>query len=84
MPRSVVGEKTTGGLTKTVVFFANCGNLREGIMQEPLLLDMNNIFSIFSICYFSPFISPISIYEFINLIINLNRAKVSLFSIFID
>jgi len=46
-------------------------------MQEPLLLDMNNIFSIFSIvslfsiCYFSPFISHISIYEFIILIINL-------------
>jgi len=25
-------------------------------MQEPVLLDMNNIFSIFSICYFSPFV----------------------------
>ena len=53
-------------------------------MQEPVLLDMNNIFSIFSICYFSSFTSPISIYEFINLIINLYRAKVSLFYIFID
>jgi len=60
-------------------------------MQEPVLLDMNNIFfyfllffSIFPICYFSPFISPISIYEFINLMINLYWAKVSMFSIFID
>jgi len=57
-------------------------------MQEPVLLDMNNIFFyfflFFSICYFSPFISPISIYEFINLMINLYWAKVSMFSIFID
>jgi len=54
-------------------------------MQEPVLLGMNNLFSnlfyIFYIFCFS-FISPISIYKFINLIMNLYAVKVSLINLF--